>query len=64
MSSELGASQESSDSLGYRNDVEIVHSHVEEARRAQCHDGRANITVRDNLDTKDIGYRPSSKTKL
>ena len=44
-------------SLGHRYDIEIVDADVEEARRAQGDDGRPYVTIRDDLDSEDIGNR-------
>ena len=44
--------------LGDGEDVDIVDPDVEEGGRAERDDGRAHVWVRDDLDAKDVGYRP------
>ena len=44
-------------SLGHRYDIEVVDADVEEARRAQGDDRRPYVTIRDDLDSEDIGNR-------
>ena len=47
------------DSLGDRNNIQVVYPHMEEAGRAQRDDWRADIAVRDDLYPKDISYGSS-----
>lgn len=46
--------------LCYCNDIQILMSHVKERRRAKSDDWRSYIGVRDDLNAKDIGNRPST----
>lgn len=45
--------------LCHCDDVKILMPNVEERGAAQCHNGRADVWIRDDLNPKDVGNRPS-----